>query len=167
MTTFFRAFRRYLPFAGLLVLALPASAEDAVPNNFALLDSLKKVVDAFNRQEMKLPADVFAAHCSITDVVSPYSWTGPGAAEAWYQRLVGATPAEQQQFRDAKKHLMLADPRYVRADGDHVYFVIEGTLSYADHDTGHRTIGLWTVTETRAGERWLIESLAWGILRES
>jgi hypothetical protein len=167
MKLLFRAYGFLLPFGGLIALALPAAAEEAIPSNFALLDPLKKVVDAFNRQELTLPSGAFTANCSLSDVVSPYSWSGSGAAAAWYRRRVGTTAAEQQQFRDSNEHLKLGDPRYVRAEGDHVYFVIEGTLTYTDHEFRHGTIGLWTITETKIGDRWLIESCSWGVLRES
>jgi hypothetical protein len=165
MHPFLRLFRRLLPVAALCAVALPASAQDAAPDSFALLAPLKKLISAFNHQDPKLPPDVFAARSVIVDGLAPYSWSGPAAAATWYQRQIGSTPAEQQGFREAHERLAIADPRFIRTDADRVYFVIEGTLTYSRQEIEHRTIGLWTVTETKTGDHWLIESLSWGVLR--
>jgi len=161
----FRPFRLWRPLAGLLALALPAAAQDSASDTFALLVPFKKFLDAFNHQDPKLPADAFAARGTIVDSFAPYAWSGLGAAETWYERQVGVTAAEQKGFKAANEHLEIADPRFVRIDGTRAYFVIEATLSYANGDSGHRTIGLWTVSETKVGDHWLIENLSWGVLR--
>lgn len=158
-------FLRALPAAAFSLLALAADA-DEIPSRFAIMAPVDAVVDAVNAHEAKLPDHTFATRCTIVDEFSPYLWFGAGAGTSWYSSLVGVTPAEQQHFQDLRAHFMIGDPRFLRADANHVYFVIEATLTSYDQGVRKRSIGQWTITEAQTGDHWLIDSMVWGTLRE-
>lgn len=155
--------------AGLALFPAIAFAEDGISKDdqAALLTPVKRYVVSFNKGDATLPGRIFAPNAiTIDGATPPYLWPGQGQPGDYYNSMIGATPEAHAKVMALKGHIALKQPRFARITGDAAYLVLPTIYSYVDDGKPHRQDALWTFTETKTKEGWLITSNTWTITHD-
>lgn len=126
---------------------------------------IKAVIDTvlggFNNKDSVLYNSAFSRDAVVIDGIAPYRWTGPNAPACWF------SDAEKWVHDFGVENENIAWDRTVHAAvvGTHAYVVLSATLSFnlKGGQTGSRP-GILTFTFGKQGDKWMVETQAWGRL---
>ena len=140
-------------------------AAQPIPMTSELPAEIKAVIDkvlgGFNNKDSVLYNSAFSRDAIVIDGIAPYRWTGLNAPARWF------SDAEMWVHEFGVENENIACDRVVHAAvvGTHAYVVLAATLSFnlKGGQTGRRP-GILTFTFGKEGEKWKVESQAWGRL---
>lgn len=139
--------------------AQPMSVPNEPPTEIKAL--IAQVFGAFNSKDSVLYNSAFTADAVVIDGIAPYRWIGPNAPARWF------SDAEQWVHELGVMNENIACDRIIHASvvGVHAYVVLSATLSFnlKGGQTGVRP-GILTFTFGKQGDKWKVESQAWGRL---
>jgi ketosteroid isomerase-like protein len=122
---------------------------------------IDKVLGGFNNKDSVLYNSAFSRDAVVIDGIAPYRWTGPNAPARWF------SDAEKWVHDFGVENENIACDRIVHAAvvGTHAYVVLSATLSFSlkGGQTGSRP-GILTFTFGQQGDKWMVETQAWGRL---
>lgn len=123
----------------------------------ALIDT---VLDGFNSKNAARYASAFGGEVVIIDGISPYRWTGSNAQGRWF------ADAERwgHELGVANETIAYDSIVHSQVDGAHAYAVLSATLSFEVRGQRGSRRGILTFTFGKQGDKWRIESQAWGRL---
>jgi hypothetical protein len=155
--------------AALFLACSALTAEDTVEpfDPAALMLPVRSIVGAFNAHDAKLPEYAVTEDAVILDRYPPFVWSGTGAANVWYESLMGRTAREQAMRRKLEEHIEIGKPQSVSVVSDRAYLVVPFTLTWLRQGKAARHTGLWAVTERRReGGAWRISGQSWAMNSE-
>lgn len=139
--------------------AQPISRPNEPPPEIkALIDT---VLGGFNRKDSVLYNSAFGGDVVVIDGIAPYRWTGPNAQARWF------SDAEKwvQDFGVESETIVCDRIVHASVVGTHAYAVLSATLFFSLKG-GHSgsNPGILTFTFAKQGDKWKVESQAWGRL---
>ena len=139
--------------------AQPISMPNEPPNEIKAV--INTVLGGFNNKDAVLYNSAFSVDAVVIDGIAPYRWTGPNAAARWF------SDAEKWVHEFGVENENIACDRIVHVSvaGTHAYVVLSAMLSFSlkGGQTGSRP-GILTFTFGKDGDKWKVESQAWGRL---
>ena len=123
----------------------------------ALIDT---VLGGFNSKDCALYNSAFGEDAVVIDGIAPYRWSGPNAPARWF------SDAEKWVHDFGVENETIACDRIVHAAvvGTHAYVVLSATLSFTLKGQSGSRPGILTFTFAKQGDKWKVESQAWGRL---
>ena len=123
----------------------------------ALIDT---VLEGFNSKNASLYESAFDGEVVIIDGIAPYRWTGPNAQGRWF------ADAEKwaHELGVANENIAYDSVVHAQVDGTQAYAVLSATPSFALKGQRASRRGILTFTFGKHGDKWRIESQAWGRL---
>lgn len=139
--------------------ARPMSMPNEPPAEIkALIDT---VLGGFNSKNSVLYNSAFGGDAVVIDGIAPYRWTGPNAQARWF------SDAEKWVHDFGVENETIVCDRIVHASvvGTHAYVVLSATLFFSlkGGQSGSNP-GILTFTFAQQGDKWKVESQAWGRL---
>jgi ketosteroid isomerase-like protein len=142
-----------------LVLALLApQAPAASPETAAVMATVQKFTDGFNKGDAKTAASACADRTSIIDEFPPYVWQGAGACATWMKDFAAWT--QKGGVTDAA--VTMRKPRHADVAGDRAYVVVPSdiALKVNGKPAGETDSALTIVLKKGAGG-WRIIAWSW------
>jgi hypothetical protein len=87
--------------------------------------AVRQYIDGFNKGDVAVMAETFAAPASILDGMAPHAWLGPTAAKDWYTDVL----IEGKQHGASDYFVTLGEPLHNNVTGDSAYLVVPATMS--------------------------------------
>ncbi len=141
-----------------VLLSLFAQGTGATQEKGAVMNSVHKFVDAFNKGDTKTAAAVCANETSIIDEFPPHEWHGANACMTWMN----------DYDKDAKKNditdgvVTVDPPRHVDVNGDRAYVVIPANYTYKMKGKVVKEIGsALTIALHKEAPGWRITGWSW------
>jgi len=123
----------------------------------ALIDT---VLGGFNSKDSALYTNAFSEDAVVIDGIAPYRWSGPNAPDRWF------SDAEKWVHDFGVENEAIACDRIAHASvvGTRAYVVLSATLSFTLKGQSGSRPGILTFTFAKHGDKWKVESQAWGRL---
>jgi ketosteroid isomerase-like protein len=140
--------------------AAPAIATAAASDNAAVMATVQRFDDSFNKDDIKTMTAMCAPGVVIIDDFAPHVWQGGANA--------CATWASAIDVYDKKNGIVggpvtLHKPWRVAVTGDHAYVVVPATYAYKQHGKPVVEDGsIWTLVLQKAGAGWRVAAWSWG-----
>jgi ketosteroid isomerase-like protein len=141
-----------------LLLAAFASAQTSGPAQTAVLATVHKFVDGFNKGDIKMIVATCAEQTSILDEFPPHEWHGTGACAKWVSDFDA----------DAKKNgitdgvVTLSKPSHVDVTADLAYVVIPANYTFKQKGKPVSEAGsIITLTLQKSQSGWRITGWSW------
>lgn len=152
-------YRRLCALAFAVAISAPQSAPAAPPiaGAAAVLATVHRYANAFNRGDIKAEVAVCASPASIVDDFPPHSWQGQNAGADWAAAL--AETSKSAAFSD--EIIALAQPYVVQLDGDTAYVVNPTLFTMKTHGKPTTEHGIWTFALRETPASWRIAGWAW------
>ena len=140
-------------------------AAQPIPTTYEPPAEIRALIDAvlggFNSKDAVLYNSAFGADAVVIDGIAPYRWTGPNAQARWF------SDAEKWVHDFGVESENVVCDRIVHASvvGMHAYVVLAATLHFSlnSGESGSKP-GILTFTFAKQGDKWKVESQAWGRL---
>lgn len=141
------------------MVAQPISLPNEAPAEIkSLIDA---VLGGFNTKDSTLYNSAFSEDAVVIDGIAPYRWTGPNAQARWF------SDAEKwvHDFGVENETIVCDGTLHAAVVGTHAYVVLSATLLFSLRTgQGGRRPGILTFTFAKQGDKWKVESQAWGRL---
>jgi ketosteroid isomerase-like protein len=135
-----------------------AAAAPAVAQDPAVMGTVTKFADAFNKGDEKSAAAVCAEQTLIVDEFPPHRWSGPGACATWMTAF--DADATKNGITDAI--VTLHAPLHVDVSGDVAYVVVPADYTFKQHGKPVKESGsILTVVVQKNATGWLIVAWTW------
>lgn len=138
--------------------AQPVSVPTELPNEIKPV--IDKVLAGFNNKDSALYTSAFSGDAVVIDGIAPYRWSGPNAPTRWF------ADAEKWAHDFGVENETIAYDKIAHAAvvGTHAYVVLSATLSFKLKGQSGNRHGILTFTLAKQGDKWKVESQAWGRL---
>jgi hypothetical protein len=124
----------------------------------AVLASINRFVDGFNKGDIKSMVSVCADQTSILDEFPPHEWHGTGACAKWISDF--DTDAKKNGITDGV--VTLSNPSHVDINADRAYVVIPANYSFKLKGKPVTEVGsIITLTLQKSQAGWRITGWAW------
>jgi ketosteroid isomerase-like protein len=135
------------------VVAAPAVAQDP-----AIMATITKFADAFNKGDEKSAAAACADQTMIVDEFPPYHWSGSGTCASW----MAAWDADATKNGITDAVVTLHAPMHVDASGDVAYVVVPADYAFKQHGKPVKeSRSMLTVVLQKGATGWLIVAWTW------
>ncbi len=144
-------------FGAFVLISMCAAAGAATPAAEAMAP-VRAFIDAFNKGDMKAAAAQTSPQgMLIIDEVTPFSWTGPKAFDAWGKALDDSDKAA------GNTGAVVTDGKPVRVEvsADHAYVVVPAVYTFKQKDVAMRATAQMALTLQNGKTGWLITGFAW------
>ena len=123
-----------------------------------LMAAVRQYIDGFNKGDVAVMAETFAAPASILDGMAPHAWLGPTAAKDWYTDVL----IEGKQQGASDYFVTLGEPLHNNVTGDSAYVVVPATMTFkVGGKQVTQTGAVFTVALRKLAEGWRIAAWAW------
>ena len=118
------------------------------------------VLRGFNNKDSVLYNSAFSGDAIVIDGIAPYRWIGPNAPARWF------SGAEMwvHEFGVENENIKCDKIIHASVVGTHAYVVLSATLSFSFKGQNGSRPGILTFTFAKQGDKWKVESQAWGRL---
>ena len=124
----------------------------------AVLGSIHRFIDGFNKGDLKTIEAVCADQTSILDEFPPHEWHGPGACARW----VGDYDVDAKKNGITDGIVTLRKPSHVDVTADRAYAVIPVNYTFKQQGKPVSEIGsVITLTLLKTQTGWRITGWAW------
>jgi hypothetical protein len=144
----------------LLALLLTSSLNAQTPGSSqtAVMASVHRFVDSFNKGDTKTILAGCADQTSILDEFPPHEWHGTGACAKWLSDF--DVDAKKNGITDGV--LTLSNASHVDINGDRAYVVIPSNYTYKEKGKPVSEIGsIITITLQKSKADWRITGWGW------
>jgi len=145
--------RGFIALAVAALLSLPAAGQDT-----AVMTTVQRFVDAFNKGDTKTAIAVCAEQTYIIDEFPPFEWHGAGACAKWMA----------DYDADAKKNAItdgvvtLGPPRHVDIVGGRAYVVVPADYAFKQNGKpAKETASDLTIVLRKGAAGWRIFAWSW------
>jgi ketosteroid isomerase-like protein len=145
--------RGFIALAFAALLYIPAAGQDT-----AVMTTVQRFVDAFNKSDTQTATAVCAEQTSIIDEFPPYEWHGASGCAKWMT----------DYDADAKKNAItdgvvtLGSPRHVDIVGDRAYVVVPADYAFKQNGKPVKeTASVWTIVLRKGAAGWRISAWSW------
>jgi ketosteroid isomerase-like protein len=137
--------------------AQPAVADSMQAEGNAVMATIDRYANAFNRGDAQAEVAQCASPASILDDFPPHAWQGPTACADWAKDFAATAAAGGS----SDQHVTLQKPWHVTVDGNTAYVVYPTAYTYKLHGKPTKEMGIWTLALRKTTAGWRIVSWAW------